>query len=66
MGKVIKGEQSIFYFEYPCHSPTEQRWFMMRIRPLEFDEPNYFVVTHKNITERKQLEIRVEELSQTA
>ena len=66
MEKIIKGEQSIFYFEYPCHSPIEQRWFMMRICPLDFDEPNYFVVTHENITERKLLEIRLEELCETA
>jgi PAS domain-containing protein len=66
MEKVIKGEQSIFYFEYPCHSPAEQRWFMMRIGPLDFNEPSFFVVTHENITERKLLEIRGEELSRTA
>ena len=66
MEKVIKGEQSMFYFEYPCHSPTEQRWFMMRIRPLDFDEPNFFVVTHENKTDRKLMEIRIEELTPTA
>jgi len=60
---VIAGDQPTFYFEYPCHSPTEQRWFMMRIHPLDFDGPRYFVVTHENITERKLVEIRVEELA---
>jgi diguanylate cyclase (GGDEF)-like protein len=61
--KVIAGEQPTFYFEYPCHSPTEQRWFMMRIHPLDWNKPKYFVVTHENITERKLVEIRVEELA---
>jgi diguanylate cyclase (GGDEF)-like protein len=61
--KVIEGKQSTFYFEYPCHSPTEQRWFMMRIHPLNWNEPKYFVVTHENITERKLAEIRVGELA---
>jgi len=60
---VIAGEQPTFYFEYPCHSPTEQRWFMMRIHPLDWNKPTYFVVTHENITERKLVEIRVEELA---
>jgi len=60
---VIAGEQPTFYFEYPCHSPTEQRWFMMRIHPLDWSKQKYFVVTHENITERKLVEIRVEELA---
>jgi len=61
--QVIEGEHPTFYMEYPCHSPTEQRWFMMRIHPLDFDGPRYFVVTHETITERKLVEIRVEELA---
>ena len=66
MEKVIKGEQSIFYFEYPCHSPTEQRWFLMRICPIDFDERNYFLVTHENITGQKLMEARIKELTRTA
>ncbi len=61
--QVIEGEHPTFYMEYPCHSPTEQRWFMMRIHPLDGNKPEYFVVTHENITERKLVEIRVEELA---
>jgi diguanylate cyclase (GGDEF)-like protein len=60
---VIEGEAPIFYFEYACHSPTEQRWFMMRIRRLDREGPKRFVVTHENITERKLAELRVEELA---
>ena len=66
MEGVIKGERSIFCFEYPCHSPIEQRWFMMRICALGFDEPKYFVVTHENITGHKLMEIRIKELTRTA
>jgi len=61
--EVIAGKQPNFYLEYPCHSPTEQRWFMMRIHPLHGYKAPYFVVTHENITERKLVEIRVEELA---
>lgn len=61
--KVITGKLPVFYFEYPCHSPKEQRWFMMRILPLEWDGPKRFLVTHQNITERKLTEFRVEELA---
>ena len=59
--RVINGEQAAFYFEYDCHSPTEQRWFMMTVRPLDWDGPSHFVVTHHDITERKLSELHVEQ-----
>ncbi|MCW9033099.1 MAG: diguanylate cyclase [Rhodospirillales bacterium] len=62
---VMNGEATEFYFEYPCHSPTEQRWFMMRIRPLEWNGPYHYVISHENITERKLAEIKLEELATT-
>ncbi|MFC4358475.1 bacterio-opsin activator domain-containing protein [Halobium salinum] len=58
---VIAGERGEFSFEYPCHSPTERRWFTMRaIRFRHADEP-YVLVIHLNITDRKLSELRVEE-----
>lgn len=49
---VIAKEKQDFYYEYPCHSDTEQRWFMMRVTPLAFNDRSYFVITHHNITQR--------------
>ncbi len=54
--KVIAGQQNLFYFEYPCHSPDEKRWYMMRTVPLHFYKENFFVISHYNITERKLAE----------
>ncbi|MEQ6916775.1 hypothetical protein [Halomonas aquatica] len=31
---VIKNDEEEYYFEYPCHSPEENRWFMMRVTPF--------------------------------
>lgn len=62
--KIIHEEQSLFYLEYPCHSPTEQRWFLMRVTPLISFEKKYVVVSHPNITERKQAEETIFKLSQ--
>ena len=28
---VMSGEHKEFHLEYPCHSPTEKRWFMVRV-----------------------------------
>ncbi|MBL8794516.1 MAG: PAS domain-containing protein [Planctomycetia bacterium] len=49
---VLRRRQSSFLLEYPCHSPTEQRWFLMNVTPLYGDEGGA-VVSHVNITERR-------------
>jgi PAS domain S-box-containing protein len=53
---VICGERQEFAMEYPCHSPTEQRWFMGRVTRFLGDGPVRVVVAHENITERKRAE----------
>jgi diguanylate cyclase (GGDEF)-like protein len=58
--KVISNKKSIFYLEYPCHSPHEKRWFMMRVTPFVSSDKDYFVISHQNITERKLAEEKVE------
>ena len=49
--EVIAGRRSYFYHEYPCHSPSEQRWFALRATPL-IDYPYFVVVSHEDITKR--------------
>jgi len=39
--------------EYPCHSPTERRWFIGRVTPYFCNEKPWVVVAHENITERR-------------
>lgn len=53
---VLDGEQNWFEIVYPCHSPTEQRWFQMRVDRLKRDELIRVVVSHENITARMQSE----------
>lgn len=66
MREVLNGTRKEFCFEYPCHSPDEQRWFMMSARPLRSEQlSNCFVVVHQNITHRKQLEEKLRELALT-
>ena len=48
---VLSGRRSSFHFEYPCHSPDEERWFTLRATPLT-DYTGFGVVAHENITER--------------
>ncbi|MDP3872265.1 MAG: diguanylate cyclase [Methyloversatilis sp.] len=64
IASVLAKERKFFYFEYPCHSPNEKRWFIMRITPLHSENrTNSFVISHQNITQRKLAENRVEELA---
>jgi PAS domain S-box-containing protein len=51
---VIEGRRSSFSLEYPCLSPEGERWFIMNVAPLGADDGA--VVTHLNITERRQAE----------
>jgi PAS domain S-box-containing protein len=52
---VMDGKQTSFHLEYPCHSLTTPRWFLMHIWPLGGTGKGV-VVAHENITERKQTE----------
>lgn len=63
--RVIRGDEAEFYLEYPCHSPDQKRWFMMRVAPLADLEARYFVISHENITERKLAEERISNLART-
>ncbi|MBT1445104.1 GGDEF domain-containing protein [Shewanella sp. JM162201] len=61
--RIMSGRQERFYLEYPCHSPTTQRWFMMRACAVSGREQALFIIAHINITERKLLELKVASLS---
>ncbi|GAB6097797.1 hypothetical protein JCM14469_40510 [Desulfatiferula olefinivorans] len=53
---VIRGNLEEFTLEYPCHSPTEKKWFFMRVNPIRDKEPFKVIVSHENITELKLAE----------
>jgi diguanylate cyclase (GGDEF)-like protein/PAS domain S-box-containing protein len=55
---VLAGTQPEFHIEYPCHSPGQQRWFQMRVTPLQGSRPGA-VIAHENITERVEQEAQL-------
>jgi predicted DNA binding protein len=61
---VMAGEQSLFTLEYPCDTPEESQWFLMRVVPLAEGDGDEVVVAHIDITERKLAELRAEERAQ--
>jgi transcriptional regulator with GAF, ATPase, and Fis domain len=53
---VMSGDRERFSMEYPCHSPSEPRWFMGRVSRFIHDGTAYIVVAHENVTQRKLAE----------
>lgn len=75
MRQVFSGCAPMFTYEYPCHSPTTQRWFKVTVSPINQNH-NLFLVIHDLITDRivaqndaqqiVNLSDRVEELAKLA
>jgi PAS domain S-box-containing protein len=51
LAQKIKG----YSMEYPCDSPTEKRWFLMRVDPMQSDHGGA-VISHTNINKQKLAE----------
>ena len=54
--QVLRGEAKEFALEYPCHSPTEERWFRLMVTPLSEHQMTGVVVMHVNVTDRRRTE----------
>jgi two-component system, sensor histidine kinase and response regulator len=59
--QAIAGTCDEFSLEYPCHSPEEKRWFVMRVTRFADEGPSRVVLAHENITNRKLAEEAVRE-----
>ena len=52
--QVLAGALDGFQAEYPCDTPSEQRWFVARVSRLAGSQPGHTVVAHDNVTALKQ------------
>lgn len=52
--EVMQGQRDTFEFEYPCHSPQEQRWFLLRVTRFKTPGPTRVVIAHENVTKLRQ------------
>lgn len=57
--QAIAGIRDEFNVEYPCHGPTEKRWFVMRATSFPENGANRVVLAHENVTVRKLAEEKV-------
>jgi PAS domain S-box-containing protein len=53
---VLDGSLPLFEMEYPCHSPCEQRWFLMSVTPFAHGSQGGVIISHSNTTARKLAE----------
>lgn len=51
---VLEGKVNSFSLEYPCHSPSQERWFSLHCTPLLSSEMRA-VISHSDITDKKDL-----------
>ncbi len=58
---VMAREVNEFYLEYPCHSPTERRWYVVRVTRFDWYSTIRLIVAHQNVTELKRVQIELEE-----
>ncbi len=56
---VLDGSQETFALEYPCATPTGDRWFFMQVLPLHRPQGGA-IVSHTDTTERKHAEAEAE------
>lgn len=56
---VLAGRSAGFEFEYGCHSPHEQRWFLARVSRIADSQPLRVVIAHDNVTALKQAQAAV-------
>lgn len=63
---VLNGTATSFALEYACHSPTQQRWFLVTVTPLNDEHRIGAIVMHLDITERRLAEYALEALTQKA
>jgi diguanylate cyclase (GGDEF)-like protein/PAS domain S-box-containing protein len=55
---VLAGSASEFTLEYPGHSPSKRRWFVMHVLPLQGTQKGA-VLIHHDVTERHQAEMQL-------
>lgn len=60
--RLMKDRSGEFRIDYPCHSPTEKRWFQMRVTCFTSAEGFFMVVVHENVTELVLAEKKQERL----
>ena len=63
---VLSGRCSAWSHEYPCHSPTNRRWYICRVTLGYINQQPHAVVAHENITSVKLAQEELREAKEKA
>ena len=63
---LLRGEDHMRVFEYPCHGPDGNRWFTVRMSRFDIDGTPRLVIAHDDITENKLAVQAIRQISETA
>ncbi|AFZ73386.1 bacterio-opsin activator domain-containing protein [Natronobacterium gregoryi] len=61
---VLAGDRDSVSMEYPCQTPAQKQWFLMRASRFTVDGEDRVAVLHLEITDRKLAEIEADEAAQ--
>jgi PAS domain S-box-containing protein len=59
MRDIIAGHLTEFEMEYPCHTPHQRRWFVVRVSRFDWRDDVRLIVAHQNITELKRVQLEL-------
>ena len=59
--RVLAQQATSFELEYPCHSPNQKRWFVVRAHRLEIEGPVRVIVEHVDISGPRLAELALRE-----
>jgi PAS domain S-box-containing protein len=60
---ILQNEKTGFSFEYPCHSPDEERWFLLQVSAMH-GSAGGAVISHIDISDRKKAETELKNSEQ--
>ncbi len=52
LAAILDGESDQGEWEYPCHSPEQRRWFVLRATRFDGSAPVKVVLAHEDVTDR--------------
>ncbi len=62
--RILASSLPQFDLEYPCHSPSERRWFVIQITTFEWRDYRRLIVAHQNVTEIKRVQVELQNSKQ--
>ncbi len=66
LNTILAGDhQHTFALEYPCHAPSEQRWFSVELSAFGSGSDIHAVIAHRNITVEHQARTKIVNLNST-